>query len=174
MLACVALLASAPGSPLAAQEHIRSISLSGGLAGSIDEDSTGFSNPAFQLRFAVETSPRGNLGVRLGRMDFDDAGIGPVTEMTVDYLAVVGEYLFDEPSHDSGLFAGLGFFDLDATRVDGGRDSDEGSIGLLVGALGEFKVGERWFIYGEGFATYTGLDVAQVFATLQVGFGFRF
>jgi hypothetical protein len=168
-LALVAL-----STPLAAQDHFRSIALSGGLAGSIDEDETGFSNPAFQLRFAFETTPHTNLGIRLGRMEFDDANVGPVDRMTVGYVAVVGEYIFDEPSHDSGLFAGLGYFDLDARRIDGGGGSDEGSIGLVIGALGEFDVAKRWFIHAEGFATYTGLDVAQVFATLQVGLGYRF
>ena len=91
----------------------------------------------------------------------------------MDYLTVAGEYVFDEPSHQSGLYLGLGFFDLDAFRIDG-MAGDEGGVGGVVGAFGEFAVSKRWFIYGEGFAAYTGLDVAQIFANLQVGFGYRF
>ena len=173
LLVAMAFLWLALEAPAGAQEPFKSLTLSGGIAGSIDEADTGFSNPILQVRFAVETSARGNLAIRLGRMEFDEVIIGAVHDVTVDYLTVVGEYLFDEPGHDSGLFIGLGFFDLDGTRLDG-RGGDEGSVGVIIGALGEFSVGERWFIYGEGSAAYTGLDVAQIFANLQVGVGFRF
>jgi len=175
LLAAIALtwLGLGLGAPLRAQEH-RSLTLSGGIAGSLDEGGTGFSNPIVQLRFAIETSSHGNLAIRLGKMDFDQADIRQVRDFSVSYLSVVGEYMFDEPSHRSGLFVGLGFFDLDATRFDGMSGDDEGSVGLVLGALGEFKIAERWFIYGEGSAAYTGLDVAHLFANLQVGVGFRF
>ena len=174
LLIAATLFWTALAAPLSAQQPIRSLTLSGGLAGSIDEGDTGFSNPVVQLRFAVETSERGNLGVRLGRMEFDEVVRGRVEDVTVDYLSVVGEYMFDEPSHQSGLYIGLGFFDMDGTRLDGRGTVDEGSMGLVIGALGEFKVADRWFIYGEGMASYTGLDVAQIFANLQVGVGYRF
>lgn len=159
--------------PVDAQEPVLSIGLSGGIAGSLDEDETGFSNGTAQLRFAVETSSRRNLSIRLGRMDFGDADVGRVREVTVDYLTVAGEYLFQEPSYESGLFLGLGFFDLSSTRDDG-RSGDESGVGIVIGALGEFEIAERWFIYAEAAFAFTNLDVAQLFADLQVGVGYRF
>ena len=159
--------------PVVAQEHILSLGLSGGIAGSLDEDETGFSNGTVQLRFTVETSSEHGLGIRLGRMDFGDTDVGRVTDVTIDYLTLAGEYFFQEPSYESGLFLGLGFFDLASTRDDG-RSGDESAVGIVVGALGEFKSAKRWFIYGEVAFAYTNLDVAQLFADLQVGVGYRF
>lgn len=167
------LLGSLLAGPVRAQESVLSLGLSGGLAGSLDEDDTGFSNPAYQLRFAIETAPRRNLGIRLGRMDFGDSELRRFSDITVDYLSVAGEYMFTEPSYESGLFIGLGFYDLASTRFDG-LSGDESGLGVVVGALGEFGVASRWFIYGEFAFAYTNLDVAQLFADLQVGFAYRF
>ncbi|MDX1642976.1 MAG: hypothetical protein R3244_01320 [Thermoanaerobaculia bacterium] len=158
---------------LAAQERVLSIAASGGLVGSLDEDEGGFSNSTFQARFAVETARRRLVAVRLGRMDFGDEPVGRASEVTLDYLSLSGEYLFEEDYYESGLFAGLGLFDLASTRSDG-RSGDETAVGLVVGALGEFRLADRWFIYGEAAFAYTNLDVAQLFADLQIGVGFRF
>ena len=80
------------GGGAAAQESIFSLALSGGLAGSFDEDS-GFSNSTFQARFAVETERHQILSVRLGRMDFSGKSLSLLSEPTLDYLTVSGEYL---------------------------------------------------------------------------------
>jgi hypothetical protein len=157
----------------AAQDHPLSVTLSGGVGGSLDEDESGFSNATYQMRFAVETARHTNLGIRLGRMDFGDAEIGRVSDVTLDFVSVAGEYIFDEPSYESGLFLGLGFFDFASTRLDG-RSGDETAVGLVVGALAEFALAKRWFVYGEASFAYTNLDIAQLFADLQVGVGFRF
>lgn len=159
--------------PSHAQDFPVSLALSGGVGGSLDEDASGFSNGTFQLRLAVETSRRRNIGVRLARIDFGDSEIGRVSDVTLDFLTVSGEYLFDEPSYQSGLYMGLGFFDFSSTRVDG-RSGDETAIGLVVGALGEFAISKRWFVYGEAAFAYTNLDIAQLYADLQVGVGYRF
>ena len=88
---------------VAAQEPILSGVLSGGLAGSLDEGS-GFSNPSFQVRFAIETARHRFLSFRLGRMDFSDRSLSLLGEVTLDYLTVSGEYLFTEGNYDSGFF----------------------------------------------------------------------
>lgn len=158
---------------LDAQERVLSATASGGLVGSLDEDESGFSNSTFQMRFAAETSRRRLVAVRLGRMDFEDEPLGQAFAATIDYLTISGEYLFEEAYYESGLFAGLGLYDLAATRFDG-RSGDETTFGLVVGGLGEFRLAERWFLYGEASFTYTNLELAQLFADLQIGIGFRF
>ena len=159
--------------PAAAQDHPLSLALSGGVGGSLDEDESGFSNGTFQARFAVELSRQRSLGLRLGRIDFGDEIVGPASDVTLDYFTVSGEYLFDEPSYESGLYLGLGFYDFSSTRTDG-RSGDETAVGLVIGALAEFALAKRWFVYGEAAFAYTNLDIAQLFADLQVGIGFRF
>lgn len=167
------LLGVLSAASLAAQEHVWSIGLSGGLSGSLDEDQAGFSNPAFQARLAVETAPHSNLALRVGRMDFGDGELGRSHDATLDYLTIGGEYLFEESYYESGLYAGLGLYDLASTRFDG-SPGDETTVGIVVGALGEFRLADRWFVYGEAALAYTNLELAQLFADLQLGIGFRF
>jgi len=157
---------------VAAQAPIFSFALSGGMAGSFDED-TGFSNTTFQARFAVETAQNQFLAIRLGRMDFADASLSLVTEATIDYLTIAGEYLFSEGNYESGFFMGLGLYDMTGVRPDN-TSGDEGTIGLVAGAVGEFDMSERWFFYGEAAFHYINLEAAQMFADIQVGLGFRF
>ena len=155
-----------------AQGSVFSVALSGGLAGSFDEES-GFSNTTFQARFAFETAQNQFLSIRLGRMDFAGESLSLVNDPTIDYVTVAGEYLFSEGNYESGFFMGLGLYDL--TGMDNNLASaDEGTVGLIFGAVGEFDVAERWFIYGEAAFHYINLDAAQMFADLQVGLGFRF
>ena len=170
-LITVVLLAFGSG-VLAAQERILSVALSGGLAGSLDEDS-GFSNSSFQARFAIETAKHQFLSFRIGHMDFSGKSLSLLEDVTLDFLTISGEYLFTEGNYESGLFMGIGLYDISGVRLDG-TDSDQGSVGLTIGALGEFDVSERWFIYGDAVFHYADLDVAQMFADLQVGLGFRF
>ena len=155
-----------------AQEPIFSGVLSGGLAGSLDEGS-GFSNPGFQARFAIETARHQLLSLRLGRMDFSGRSLSLLGDATLDYLTVSGEYLLTEGNYDSGFFIGLGLYDISGVRLDGG-DGGQGSIGLILGALGEFDISERWFVYGETAFHYADLDAAQMFANVHIGLGFRF
>jgi len=159
--------------PAAAQVRIFSVGLSGGVAGSFDEDEGGFSNSTFQLRFTMETTEHNNLAVRLGRMDFADAFLSQAFDATIDYLTVSGEYLFTEASYESGFFFGLGVYDLAGTRIDG-LGADETSVGLQFGAVGEFRLAERWFIFADAAFHYVALDAAQFFGDLQIGVGFRF
>lgn len=169
----VAALSVALAGPTAAQVRIFSIGLSGGVAGSFDEDEGGFSNSTFQARFAMETTERNNLAVRLGRMDFSGASLSQAFDVTIDYLTISGEYLFTEASYESGFFLGLGYYDLSGDRLAGDR-ADETSVGLQFGAVGEFRVSDRWFIFADAAFHYAALDAAQLFGDLQIGVGFRF
>lgn len=159
--------------PAAAQVHIFSIGLSGGVAGSFDEDEGGFSNTTFQARFAMETTEHNNIAVRIGRMDFEDNSLSQAVDPTIDYLSISGEYLFTEASYESGFFMGLGYYDLSGSRLDGSR-ADETGIGLQFGAVGEFRLAERWFVFADASFHYVSIDAAQLFGGLQLGVGFRF
>lgn len=150
-----------------------SLALSGGVVGSLDEDQAGFSNATFQLRFAAQMKQQQNLAIRIGRMDFGDEGFGSVIEATIDYLTISGEYLFEDAFGESGIYIGLGLFDQSGIFEDA-VDASESGVGLVLGALGEYRLADRWYLLGEvGFA-YTNLDVAQFFLDLQIGVGFRF
>jgi hypothetical protein len=106
-------------------------------------------------------------------MDFGDEGFGSVTHATIDYLTVSGEYLFEDAFGESGIFIGLGLFDQSGIFEDA-RDASESGLGLVIGAVGEYRLADRWYLLGEvGFA-FTNLDVAQLFLDLQLGIGFRF
>ena len=126
-----------------AQNSTFSMALSGGMAGSFDEDT--------------------------GRLICADVG----QDATIDYLTIAGEYLFAEGNYESGFFMGLGLYDLTAVG-NNGEAGDEGTVGLVFGAVGEFDVAERWFVYGEAAFHYINLDAAQMFADIQIGLGFRF
>lgn len=158
--------------PAAAQIRIFSVGLSGGVAGSFDEDEGGFSNSTFQLRFAMETTDHNNIAVRIGRMDFADEFLSQAFDATIDYLTISGEYLFTEAGYESGFFLGVGYYDLAGTR--GGGRADESSVGLQLGAVGEFRVTDRLFVFADAAFHYVNLDAAQIFGDLQIGLGFRF
>jgi hypothetical protein len=155
------------------QERIFSLGLSGGITGSIDEDSSGFSNTTFQLRFTVDTDRHQNVAIRAGRMDFDGEVLGPAVNSTIDYVTVGGEYLFTEAGHESGFLLGLGYYALSGDALDG-SDADEGALGLVIGAIGEFDMTERWFVSVDVLVHYAALDSAQIFASGLVGVGYRF
>jgi hypothetical protein len=171
LMIVLALVLGAAGSA-SAQNSVFSLALSGGFAGSLDED-TGFSNATFQARFAIETAQHQFLAFRLGRMDYSGASFSLLTEATIDYLTVAGEYMFTEGNYESGFFLGLGLYDVTGVQVDG-KDGNQASIGIIVGAAGEFDVAESWFVYGEAAFHYVNLDAAQMFADVQIGLGFRF
>lgn len=172
-LATSAVAAALFSEPARSQDRVFSLGLSAGITGSIDEDNTGFSNPTFQARFAAETARHRNIAVRVGHMDFGEESLSQAFDVTIDYLTIGGEYLFAEAGHESGFLLGIGYYGLRGTRFDG-ASADEGGLGLVLGAIGEFEVTERWLVSVDALLHYTALDAAQIFASLQVGMGYRF
>ncbi|MGB6361838.1 MAG: hypothetical protein WBG64_04140, partial [Thermoanaerobaculia bacterium] len=161
------------------QDYNYNINLLVGLGGSVDEDDAGFGNFDFQLGAAVFVEANTQVALRLGRMYWgDDDLLGDLTAPQLTYLTVVGEYrdrrgFFSGALFDSALFAGLGAYNLDGIGLDG-EDEDQTSIGLTVGASGDFDVSKRFAIRLEVSGHYAGLDHAKIFVMLNVGMAYRF
>ena len=155
-----------------AQSNTFSIALMGGLGGSFDaEPDTGLDNTGLQVRFTMELDLRTDFAVRVGKMDLEgESSVPGLFDSELTYLTLAGEYAFPAGYYESGLFIGLGLYDLSGDLFI----PDEDGIGLTVGASGEFRITDRFFAVVEFSGHYADLDYAQFFAMGHAGVGFRF
>lgn len=169
------LVAAAPAAAQVQETYTFSGSLLAGLAGSTDADpGNGIDNVALQLGFNFVIKPRTQLALRLGRFDLDsDDRFGGLRDAELTYLTVGGEYRLSEGYYDSGVFAGLGVYDLDGTPVSGDADSQT-AAGLHLGALGDFTLTRRLSFLVELSGHYVDLDDANFFVMGMAGVGFHF
>lgn len=150
------------------------ISFMGGIGGSVDEDDPGYDNTALQLGGSFSTDKNTVVGLRLGRIEFgNDERLGNLFDAQVTYLTLAGEYRFSESYYESGLFFGLGFYDIEGTRPLLGEQS-ETRIGMTGGATGDFDVTERIAIVAELVGHVVPGAEAEFFATGLVGGALRF
>ncbi len=170
--AVVAALAAAPAP---AQEHYSfTASLLGGIGGSLDENDAGYGNPNLQLGFSTVTTDRVHVGLRIGELSFDaDEPVGRLRDASLTYLTVAGEYRYPEALYDSGVFLGLGLYDLEGA-VAGGGVSSEMSLGLTGGATGDWDLSRRFSIVAELSAHLVDSDEARIFLQLQAGVAYHF
>lgn len=161
--------------PAAAQELFTfTASALGGIGGAFDvERGDGVGNPSYQLGFSVVKEPRTLVGVRLGRVDFGNDRFGDLFNADLTYLTVAGEYRFEESFYDSGLYLGLGGYQLQGTRL-GGSSGDRTAIGLAFGVTGEFTLTRRVGILVELSGHYADLDQAKFFGLGHAGVAFHF
>ena len=150
------------------------VSVLGGAGGAFDANpDSGLSNTSFQLGFGMLIDERALLGVRAGRLRFEDPGIGSLATADLDYATVAGEYRFRQSWYDYGLFFGLGDYRLDGRRASGARESQT-ALGVTLGLTGDFRV-VRWLsVVGEIAGHYIFLDQATTFGQAQVGVAFHF
>jgi len=154
-----------------AQQHQFSytVGLMGGLGGSPDsEPDLGLDNFGFEAFFSMETSIRTRFVVRAGRMGLESDGA--VVDADLDYLTLSGEYEFSESGYEAGLFMGLGFYELNASR----GIPDESTLGLTVGTTGDIRLTDRFSLFIELSAHYADFNFAQFFLMGHVGIGFHF
>lgn len=138
-----------------------------GIGGASDsEPDSGFDNTSFQGLFSVRIDNTSLWGVRLGQIDMDFEGGGGGELL---YLTVAGEYLYQGNFYESGLFIGLGAYDL---SVDGAEDGT--ALGINLGVTGYFPVTENWSIVTELSGHYADLDEMQFFGMVHVGAAWRF
>jgi len=172
--AAAALLAAVPGAAAAQQLFNFTASALGGIGGAVDaEPGDGIGNRSYQLGFAVVTEPSTLVGLRLGTIDFGSGQVGNLVDASLNYLTVAGEYRFQESYFDSGLYLGLGGYQLEGTRLGGGSD-DKTAIGLVVGATGEFTLNRHLGVLIELSGHYSDLDEAKFFGMVQGGLAFHF
>ncbi len=139
------------------------------LGGALDGDPDGSANNlGFLGSFSWRTQPRTLVGIRLGSTDVGGDQVGALANPTLRYATVAGEYRFNELYYESGVFMGLGLYQL-----SGGGESEEG-VGLTLGVTGEFPVNERFSVVLELSGHYADLDAASTHATLHAGLAYSF
>ena len=173
-LALVVALAL-PATVAAQDSHLFVASLSGGIGGSFDAGhGHEFDQRALQAGFGVLTNERTYTVVRLGRLDFDsELDLDGLTRAELTYLTVSGEYRFQQPSYDFGIFLGLGGYQLEGRDALLG-DADESALGLAFGLTGDFDLTRRFSLVAEFSAHYAFLDRAQVYGLALGGVAVHF
>ena len=175
LAAALIALAAVPGDASAQQLYSFTVSASAGFGGSLD------ANPgdeitlgSYQFAASIVTEPRTLVGVRVGRIGFDDdEPLQSLFDADLTYLTLAGEYKFDQTFYEGGMYVGIGGYRLEGTDA-AGSSQDDTSFGLAVGVTGEFPITRRFGVVVELAAHATDLDQAQLFATGQAGLAFRF
>ncbi len=147
------------------------VSLMGGLGGSIDSSESGYDNSTIQLGLSSVPSQAVKLGLRIGRLGSMER-LGNVLDADLTYLTVSGEYLFGEAGYQSGVFLGLGVYELEGTRRLFDDAFSTTTAGLTGGVTGEFDISRRFGILAE--LSFHGLVRGddQFFATGLVGLAY--
>ncbi|MFQ5525518.1 MAG: hypothetical protein ACE5GX_04590 [Thermoanaerobaculia bacterium] len=147
--------------------------LMAGVGGPLDEDEAGLSNSSFQLGFSVEPEDQLLVGVRVGQLDLGSALVGNLIDSSIDFATVVGEYRFTESFYESGLYIGLGLYQLDGTLFFGQGFSEE-AVGLTLGISGEFLLTESLGFVLEISGHLTNLDTIDTLMMGHAGVSFHF
>lgn len=166
-----AALLALPAVGAAQEDYSFSVSLLAGAGGSLDEG--GFGNTSFQLGFSALTDRRVHVCVRVGALDFGSGELDTLSDASLNYLNVAGEYRATEGFYESALYLGLGAYDLDGTRLDGSTLGDT-SIGFVLGVLGDFEINRDWVLRLEGALHYADVEQLQAHLTAQAGVAYRF
>jgi hypothetical protein len=173
--AALAALLAAPGDASAQQLYTFTVSASAGFGGSLD------ANPgdeitlgSYQFAAAIVTEPRTLVGVRVGRIGFDDdEPLESLFDADLTYLTLAGEYKFDQTFYEGGMYVGVGGYRLEGVDAAGAAQDDT-SFGLAIGVTGEFPITRRLGVVVEFAGHYTDLDEAQLFATGLAGLALHF
>jgi Outer membrane protein beta-barrel domain len=168
-LVLLLLVALAPPSASAQSLYNYSLALMGGFGGSTDaQPDTGLDNLGWQARFAMELELHTLFSVRVGQLALESDNA--LFDSDLRYITVSGEYRFPSGFYESGLFLGLGAYDL---SVDFLVD-DETGIGLTLGASGDFRITDRLTLVVEFSGHYADIDYSQIFLMGHAGVSFRF
>lgn len=174
-LALTSLLAVAlvlPGQAGAQSSATYTFALMGGLGGSNESTpDVGFDNVGFQGLFAMKTAARTTFQIRAGQLTFD-VGDDDLDLLSSDlrYVTLAGHYTFPGGFYESGVFVGVGVYDVvGEVLVD-----DETSWGLNLGVTGDFKMSKHWSVVAEVSAHYADLDVYQYLLMGNLGLAVHF
>lgn len=161
--------------PAAAESSgLQLIAVGAGVHAGIDQDEHEIDSPAFQLTYGIEIEPEVRLGVRAGRLGFDDERrVDRRTGVEIDYLTVAGEYLIDEPAWRSSFFIGVGGYRISGDP-DGTVDDTATEIGLILGTNAEFELTRRLGLLLEVAAHHADFEDDQLFAQATAGLAWHF
>lgn len=165
LLLTVFLLLVGASSAAAQERYSYTVSLSPTIGGSLSE---GTDNQGVQASFTWRTQPRTAVSVRLGSIDLSGDRVGSQASPTFKYATIAGEYRFQELYYQSGVFFGLGLYQL-----GNGVESEEGP-GLTVGVNGDFPINKRLSIMVELSGHYADIDAASTYASASVGVAYQF
>ena len=169
-LLLVALAATASAQPSKSFRASAFVGLGGGLD---SEPDSGVDNSSFQLGFSWLVEPGVLVGIRYGELGLDGTDfVGDRVDSDLSYLTVAGEYLFNDGYYQSGVYIGLGFYDLETSR--GPFAGSDSSVGLAVGVTGDFEINRRFSVLLEFSAHYAELEPTSLFAMGHVGVGYHF
>lgn len=177
---CVLLGVALAGSAAAqAESHVFTATAAGGIGGpiNVDEPDPGLDNTGFQLGFSWLTAPKSRVSARLGQLDMSGEQLEGLLDPELTYVNIGGEYRYTETYYESGLYLGLGLYQLDGDRFVEGvpQSDDETALGLVLGATGDFPINDRFSVIVELSAHYADFDRGNVvFGLLHAGVAYRF
>lgn len=172
-LVVVLLGGAAPAAAIEPYTYI--VSLSGGIGGSFGaEPGDGLGHTGFQLGLAMLVEERSLVVARLGQLDLDPReGFGTLLSARLRYATVGGEYRVRRPLHESGVFLGLGAYNLDGRQPDG-TPRDQTAVGATFGITGDFRVTTNLSFLVELAGHWADLDEANVFGMIHAGLALKF
>jgi hypothetical protein len=167
-------LALVPAMTSAQDHYTYTLSGMAGIGGSLDADDSNLGNQSFGLGLSLLREDRVHIGMRVAQVEFNSEDlIGDFHDATLQYLTAGGEYRFLESFYESGLFIGLGLYELEGLDADGLQQS-ETNVGFVIGVTGEFEINRRFGFLVEFMGHVTELDNASLFATGHAGFAVHF
>lgn len=164
LLAALLLLAGA-GAATAQERYSYTVTLGPVMGGSISE---GTGSSGLQAAFSWRTQPRTAVAIRFGSIDLGADQVGSLTSPTFRYATIAGEYSFQELYYESGVFFGLGLYELGNSV-----ESEEGP-GLTLGVSGDFPISKRLSVVIELSGHYADIDAASTYATAHAGLAYQF
>lgn len=167
LLTVAALLLAAP--PAAAATPF-TLGVFGGFGGSLDEGDADLGQTAVMAKLAVESGPRTDFAIRLGEIDIEQ--LGQATDATLTYLTLSGDYWAYESFYESALYLGLGYYEISAFQ--GFDVIEETTVGVVLGAAGEWDLTQRLSIQVELAGHYAPMDTAQAFLIAHAGLAVHF
>jgi hypothetical protein len=178
-LTAAAALFLLPATAQAQAGYTFTLSALGGIGGGISVDQgDGIGNPSLQLGFALITQPKTHVGLRLGTIDLDtDGGFGDeeiLADADLTYVTLSGEYRYSYDWYESGVYLGLGGYQLSGTSLLTGADGDDTGVGVVLGLTGEFNMTRNLGILVEIAGHWADLEEAGSFVTAQVGVAWHF
>jgi hypothetical protein len=175
---CLAAVFLAPlfaaASPAIAQGPAFTVSAAGVVGGAFDtEGGDTLDNVGFQLGFTWDTWEDTRVGVRAARISFSDELVDNVFDPELTYVTIAGEYMFTESYYRSGLYLGLGLYQMEG--LVGLETQDDNSLGFALGATGDFEMTPRFSIVIELSGHYVDLELgAQFYGFLTGGIAYHF
>jgi hypothetical protein len=173
------LLVLAPAGAQAQEAYTFTVSGLVGVGGSLNANfGDGIDNSTYQLNISMVTQPKTHVGLRLGTIDlaipdgFGDSGSLFDAELT--YANISGEYRYSYNWYESGIFLGLGAYNLEGISSLTGLTDDSTAIGAVLGLTGEFSMSKHFGILIEIAGHWADLEEASSFLTAHAGVSFHF